>query len=63
LGDIRLSIADYQVVHELPGRLRLPVPALGRLGFEPSALESWLDRLLRRLLPSRASFGLGRARR
>lgn len=34
---------QYQVVHEVPGRLRLRVPLLGRPGFECAALEAWLD--------------------
>lgn len=35
----------YQIVHELPGRLRLRIPALGTPGVTPEDLEDWMDPL------------------
>lgn len=39
------TLSDYRVVHALPGRLRLRIPALGMPGFDPDDLEDWLDPL------------------
>jgi len=36
---------DFRVVHEVPGRLRLRVPALRNLGLDATYLESWMDAL------------------
>ncbi|CRI64248.1 Heavy metal translocating P-type ATPase [Thiocapsa sp. KS1] len=36
---------SYRIVHELPGRLRLRIPALGAPGFDPDDLEDWMDPL------------------
>lgn len=38
-----MPIDEYRVVHELRGRLRVRVPALGRRGFPVDALEYWIE--------------------
>jgi len=38
-----LAIVDYRVVHEVPGRIRFRIPALGEPGSEAAYLESWMD--------------------
>ncbi len=38
-----MAIADYRVVHEVPGRVRFGIPALGEPGFEAFYLESWME--------------------
>ncbi|WP_295885754.1 heavy metal translocating P-type ATPase [uncultured Thiohalocapsa sp.] len=34
---------DYRIVHEVPGRIRLRIPALGRSGCEAAWMEAWMD--------------------
>ncbi|MBK1706596.1 heavy metal translocating P-type ATPase [Halochromatium glycolicum] len=36
-------MSNYRIVHEVPGRLRLRIPALGEPGCEAGALEDWMD--------------------
>jgi len=36
-------IPEFRVVHELPGRLRLRIPALGEPGWEPAYLVAWME--------------------
>jgi manganese/zinc-transporting P-type ATPase C len=43
--DSSATLSDYRIVHELPGRLRLRIPALGAPGFDPDDLEDWMDPL------------------
>ncbi len=38
-----MAISDYHVVHEVPGRVRFRLPALGEAGFEASFLEAWME--------------------
>jgi len=38
-----LPAIDYHLVHEVPGRLRLHIPALGEPGCEPGYLEAWME--------------------
>jgi heavy metal translocating P-type ATPase len=38
-----VALTDYRIVHEVPGRLRLRIPALGEPGCEARALEDWMD--------------------
>ena len=33
---------DYRIVHELPGRLRLHIPAMGQTGCEAAWLRAWM---------------------
>ncbi|WP_207143837.1 heavy metal translocating P-type ATPase [Thiococcus pfennigii] len=40
-----MPIQDYRIVHEVPGRLRLRVPVIGRPGFEATPLEAWMEHL------------------
>ncbi|MCF1181865.1 heavy metal translocating P-type ATPase [Marichromatium gracile] len=40
-----LPALRYRIVHQLPGRLRLRLPALGAPGYAPDTLELWLDAL------------------
>ncbi len=40
-----MSVPGYQILHELPGRLRLRVPALGQPGFAASSVEAWFDHI------------------
>lgn len=50
----------FRLVHEVPGRLRLRVPALRDLGQDASELESWMDAVagLRQARVSRAAASL-----
>ncbi|MFE8035468.1 heavy metal translocating P-type ATPase [Thiohalocapsa marina] len=34
---------DYSVVHEVPGRLRLRIPAMGSPGYRADYLEAWME--------------------
>lgn len=34
---------DYRIVHEVPGRIRLRIPTLGRSGCEAAWMEAWMD--------------------
>ena len=36
---------SYQIIHELPGRMRLRLPALGGPGFDPDDIEDWMEPL------------------
>ncbi|MCF7978836.1 MAG: hypothetical protein K9L82_12615, partial [Chromatiaceae bacterium] len=38
-----VALTNYRIIHEVPGRLRLRIPALGEPGYEASALEDWID--------------------
>lgn len=38
-----MAITDYQIVHEVPGRLRLRIPVMGQPGYEASFIESWIE--------------------
>lgn len=50
------SNVGYRIVHELPGRVRLRIPALGRPGFEPEDIEDWME-LLGAVASARANRG------
>lgn len=51
---------DFSLVHEVPGRLRLRVPALRDRGLDTAYLESWMDALapVRQARASRAAASL-----
>lgn len=38
-----MPIADYLVAHEVPGRVRFRIPALGEPGCEAPSVESWME--------------------
>ncbi|MFW5724093.1 MAG: heavy metal translocating P-type ATPase [Halochromatium sp.] len=38
-----MALTNYRIIHEVPGRLRLRIPALGEPGCEAGALEDWID--------------------
>jgi heavy metal translocating P-type ATPase len=38
-----VPIGDYHLVHEVPGRLRFRIPALGEPGLEASFVEDWMQ--------------------
>lgn len=40
-----MAIHDYRVLHEVPGRIRFHVPAMGEPGLEAAFIESWMDAL------------------
>lgn len=54
------SRLDFTLVHEVPGRLRLRVPALRGLGLDAAYLESWMDALasIRQARANRAAASL-----
>jgi cation transport ATPase len=36
-------LTEYRIVHEVPGRIRLHIPAIGKPGYEASWLAAWMD--------------------
>jgi cation-transporting P-type ATPase C len=42
-NDAAVALADYRIVHETPGRMRLRIPAMGEPGIEASYLEAWME--------------------
>ncbi len=38
-----MALTHYRIIHEVPGRLRLRIPAMGEPGCEAGALEDWID--------------------